>query len=780
MQAPEAETPAAQPQANNDWYWGGQSAVPEEPLPPIGATAPAVSEEEIPDWLKSMQADAPAAEPPLAFTPAPEPAAPPAADVPDWLKAMQAPAEAPEPAPSFAPPSAPASETPSWMATPEAPAEDMPDWLKSMPATGAFTTSGPSEASAPAENLPDWLKSADEPAATPLPPSITGRLGASEPARPQPAFSLPDETPDWMRDIGGPLPGSSGSGGTAALSMDAPLPAIMPGAEETVDFLSSAAPAPEEEAPDWLSSLGISSASAGDVPAPPAPTPTPSADTPDWLKEFTGGTSALRPAAGEPSEAPGALPGEEPDWLQSLRSETGTTDEALASALPFGSAISPFSADDEGDVPLEAAPVALTTPDWLAGLRPVEPIEPSPFEEAPAGAPGDLAQGELPNWLSAMRPVEAQHAALSPEVDDYEESVGVLAGMKGVLRAEPSVVLPGKSAANVQTLVFTDTHSSQAKLLATLVRPDALAGAAARPGLKLPTVPWDRWLIVVVLVIGMSLPFFVDNLFLLPTGSRLATQAAFLTMEQTVTNAKPVLIAFDYEPAQNGELRPGARVLIEHLMRRGVPIVALSTNLVGGNLAQDLLADPEADAPLAARHSYSDTLHYLNLGYLPGGATGILQFAAAPRSAFRADFAGRDNPGTQPILQNIQGLKDFGALVIISAAPEDARAWIEQTQSIAPDVPIVLVISAGADPLLRPYFEPLTGSVTRVKGVVSGLIGAAHYEQQALRVGATRNFGPALQNWSVLGSGLLTAAFVLLVGNLIHGAAGVMLRRRKG
>jgi hypothetical protein len=758
--AAEAERPGAKPEVNNDWYWGGQSAVPQEPLPPVGEPAP---EADIPDWLKSMQVEA--------APPAPE------EDIPDWLKSM--PTTTPLPTP-------PAEPT----AQPPIPSdEDIPGWLKAMQAPAEAPPSIPSEEAGPAastfmesgtpsEELPDWLKSAAEPGATPLPPSVTGPLGEvppREPAKSTASFNVPDETPDWLRDLGAPPLGSGGTGGTAALSMDAPMPAIVPGPEDTPDFLSPAAPAAEDEAPDWLKSLGISSASAAEMSTEPAASPqAPPADSPDWLKEFTGGTATLPPVPSGPSpgfaDLPGAAPAEEPDWLQSLRSEAGA--DELAAASPFGASVSPF-ASDLGEVPAapEEAASALSTPDWLAGLRPAEPVEPAAFEETPTEVRADLAQGELPSWLAAMRPVEVQRP-LTQEVDNFEESVGVLSGMKGVLRAEPSVVLPGKSAANVHTLVVTDAHSSQAQLLANLLRQDTEA-APKRRRLPIPAVPWERWLLAVVLVLGMLMPVLVGDLFLLPSQPLADQQAALLTLEQA-PNDKPVLVAFDYEPAQNGELRPGAEVVIKHLMRRGVPIVTLSTNLVGSNLAQDIIADPESTEPtLAARYGYSDTVHYFNLGYLPGGAMGIQQFAAAPRAAFRADFAGRENPGSAPIFQRVQTLADFGALVIISATPDDARAWIEQTQSAAPDVPIVFVISAGADPLVRPYFEPMNGGATRVAGVVSGLIGAAHYEQQALLL------GPALRSWQALGSGLLTAALILVVGNLVHGVTGVFLRRRK-
>ena len=157
---------------------------------------------------------------------------------------------------------------------------------------------------------------------------------------------------------------------------------------------------------------------------------------------------------------------------------------------------------------------------------------------------------------------------------------------------------------------------------------------------------------------------------------------------------------------------------------------------------------------------------------------GLLQFAASPRAMLADDFTGAfgqaDNPlWAAPAVRNVQQLSDFGLIVLVSGSPEDTRAWIEQAQSFAPDVPTIALVSASAEPLVRPYFE---ASGSPLDGLVVGLGGAAQYERQA---GVA---GEAGSRWPAMGGGLLAAAVLIALGGLISvllGGLGAVRRRTK-
>ena len=828
--APAEQQPAAPALETPSWLAGASAFEAASPAPSVPS---APSESEVPEWLRGAPAEAaPAAEPVAAldtpppdwlsgssaFGSAPVPAAPtqeetpawitgadsgaaftsPAAETPAWtpggsaeeVPAFNLPAAAAEPAaPAFTPPS-PVEETPDWMAslrgaaapeTPLAPADTgTPDWMSGpgapaapgTPAASPFAAAPPATPfAAPADSgTPDWMAGLGAPTAAPAdssPPDWMAGLGA--PAAPPAAspFAAPADTgtPDWMAGLAAPAASSA--------------PAASP----------FAAPSADSNAPDWLSSLASAPAAPAEAPAPFPPSA--SEETPDWMKDLG---------------SPGAPEGE-PDWLSGI----GSTPSA-AVAAPTAPAVSPFAAPPPnlpdwmqapGEIP--AAPAEATgTPDWLtpaagaaaaglfgaeipaapspapasapapampgwlAAMRPKDsgaaPAGPTPRPAAPAipAAAGAVAPTALPSWLQAMRPVDVTPAAGAPEKDAYEETVGILAGMRGVLRAEPVVTLPTKTVPRVHELEVTKETAAAAEIITTLFKEDAEAAPASQRRFRL-AIPFDRLLVVVVLafVVG-AVPVVAPGLFPLPTTIAPETLAAFNLIE-TAPVDKPVLVAFDYDAGQMGELSPAAETLLAHLMRRGAPLVAVSTRPAGA---------PIADAELrrlAAAAGYEYGANYLNLGYIPGGAVGLLQFAAAPQSLFTYDFSGALAVWQLPLAQHITRLGDFGLIILVEASPDSARAWIEQTGRFADGVPVLAAVSAGAAPLVRPYSET---NPPQIHALVSGIIGAAQYEQQAGLPGA------ASARWNAMNGGLLIPAGLIAAGSRAGGVLRLAARLR--
>ena len=88
-------------------------------------------------------------------------------------------------------------------------------------------------------------------------------------------------------------------------------------------------------------------------------------------------------------------------------------------------------------------------------------------------------------------------------------------------------------------------------------------------------------------------------------------------------------------------------------------------------------------------------------------------------------------------------------------------------------MPTIALVSASAEPMVRPYFE---ASGSPLDGLIVGLGGAAQYERQA---GVA---GEASSRWPAMGGGLLTAAVVIALGGLIStvlGGLGAVRRRTK-
>jgi hypothetical protein len=811
---PEAAAPLVEPAAEADLpdWLKALRASPEAPAAEAEAAfAPAPGEPEVPAWLKGLAGEAPpvptqaavaaietpapvAPEAPAAEAPAAEAALPEAAETaaPEAAEASLpvAPTEVPampaaEPAPEITP-EAPAAEA-SWPwlqpqaeaepePEPEAPAAqpgdyELPDWLRPSPEAMAETEAElaaeppvdaaalhAAELAAAEEALPDWLRNltpaAEEVLAeAPLPASPQTdvpewlRPAETPPSPPEPPDEVetiaPADVPDWLQTLQG----------------QAASPTL-PTSEQAADL-----PPLDEETLAWLA------AAKSEQPAPPAADTTAVA-MPDWLEPFKSASEAPPPVAamdavpadeGVPAAEPTAVE-DMPDWLRALRG-----------------------------MPTQEQQPAEAMPDWLRALRgippapvtdvaaPVEAADEEEGEEAAAPraaeageaepAPDEEAEGALPSWLAAMRPADVAHPA-DAEVDAYEENVGVLAGMRGVLRAEPTVAQPHKSTTPLPKLVVGDNQAKHAKMLAGLLAAEEAARPqAARPGRLAYYL--ERWLVFLALALAILVPqFLLPGTFADPVAMSADTRHAFEVVSRAPVN-QPALIAFDYDPSLQGELGSGAVAIITHLMSRGVPVVAVSTRPQGAASAQIVLDEVAAALAVRAGVGYTYGSQYFNLGFIPGGPVGLLQFAAAPQSVFAADFTGVGPASavwTTPILRGVERLDDFGLIVLVTTNPDDTRTWIEQSQNYAAGIPKLAVVSASAEPMVRPYIE---GDAPQLDGLVAGLVGAAQYEQRAGLPGV------ALRHWSALGGGLWAAVLLIAGGNAVYATASVIRRRRR-
>ncbi|MFQ5942990.1 MAG: hypothetical protein ACE5JF_05505 [Anaerolineales bacterium] len=442
-----------------------------------------------------------------------------------------------------------------------------------------------------------------------------------------------------------------------------------------------------------------------------------------------------------PGDEPEPEPVEEsPDWLEAMESEGAETEGDLphVPALIGG-------ADDVEDVELGD----LGLPDWLGEI---EPLEDEPAGEPSEGGP-DLAPATLPNWLEAMRPVDTFRSVveIESEEDQAVESVGPLAGLSGVLFAEPVVAMPRTSSVGSLQLDVSERQYAQAELLHRLVDEEEQE-AALKPKRRTRLAVF-RWAIAAVVLIAVSIPIITEApAFALP-GLEPRELGALFNLVQDLPSEQPVLVVFDYEPGYAGELEAVSGAFLDQMMAEGLSLASMSTRPAGPALAI------RAVDPYVESHGYQNGEQIVHLGYLSGGPTAVQLFAVNPRAAVLKGFALPEDSDLSawdtPVLDQVQLLSDFGMVAVITADSESARVWTEQARPNMGDTPLVVVLSAGAEPLIRPYFE---NDDPKVGGILSGLPAAAAYELRNGRLGL------AQERWDAFGAAMLAAEIVLLAG----------------
>jgi len=697
----------------------------------------------LPSWLRDLRdqdSQTPPAQPekpfadegwpfPTGAESAPQPAD---AKLPDWLSGLEAGAKEEE-------------EVPDWLASirdkspiqPGTPAEEEPiapsegtDWLgrlrqeekeKPAPTAGGappFPPESTPTASALLEDLPDWSSDRkSEPA-----PDKPGPIQAApDEAKP------PEELPTWLAGLQGEP------------EKDTAVPPTGPKS------------APSEELPDWLMKLQAESKTL----TPEFPRiDVPFEESPDWLAKFE---TKAPPAPEEPAAPAFASPMESksveepgkimPDWLAEF--EEGAAPAEVPSPAGLEEAALP-AGESEANLLME-------TPDWLSMLKP-EGGE----KKAPAGAAEkpEIAPVELPSWVQALRPVEAVMAeSKAPQEEEKEEAAigGPLAGLSGVLPLSPGLGALRKPQAYSTNLQMTEGQQRHAASLERLVaaesEPRPLSGQT-----RLRSTNLLRWIIALVLILAVGLP--------LATGIQTVPGAVYpseLSTTRGLINglrANPsVLMIFDYEPALSGELEAAASPVIEHLLLKSPRLAILSTSPTGPILADSFMK------------RITTPPEYVNLGYLAGGPAGVLGFAEDPPAA--ATYTLEGVPAWQtPTLQGIQALSDFAAVLVLTDNPDTGRTWIEQAGLYLNTAPMIMVISAQAEPMIRPYYDS-----GQIKGLVTGLAGGKAYEQANEQVfqgaGLTRRY------WDAFSAGLFLAEVMILVGGLSGAIVAWRVRRSK-
>lgn len=484
-----------------------------------------------------------------------------------------------------------------------------------------------------------------------------------------------------------------------------------------------AMPGPDEGAPEWLSELNKE-----EIPPPDVPEEVP--------------TSQFKPPS-PPAEEPAPEPEEELPHVP---------------ALVFGQPAQPPPAQG-GDFDLGSIEGEL--PDWLG-----EQKGGGEAESGPAGV--DLAPATLPAWLEAMRPISTFRSVVDVAEEEEEklESAGPLAGLRGVLMAEPVMAMPRAPTIGSAKLEVTERQYAQAELLHQMVEEEELE-APAPTGRRI-RVPLLRWLVSAVMLMAVILPITTGvPSFPLPTQASRGLDP-LIALVNGLPVDRPSLIVFDFDPGYSGELDAVAGAFIDQVMARGIPVVSLSTRPSGPALAVGLLDQ------VAARRGVSPETGYMHLGYLSGGPTAVQIFAAAPRDAVRKGFdlpkndQGEDACGGWdcPILSGVEHLSDFGMVAVITSGTENARIWAEQAHPYLGQVPLVMVLSAGAEPLIRPYYEALQ---PQVNGILSGLPDAVAYEQANVMPGEARS------RWNPFGAALGVTEAMLAAG-VVYGLMRWFLR----
>jgi len=442
---------------------------------------------------------------------------------------------------------------------------------------------------------------------------------------------------------------------------------------------------------------------------------------------------------------------EMPDWLL----EETPPGEAVqfSSEETKDASVQPFQLDGEEDIFEDALPA------WLTAASASEVVD----EDQPGKMSDELSSSELPGWVEAMRPVAAtpdQDIIIQTIDEEYIENSGPLAGIANILPAETGISEFQKTTKHSFKLKVTPSQQKYVSILDDLISKEEVPKLIPEPNLiSTQRVLWWVIALVLLLFVGAAIQYGGGQF---PYPLHLEENLVLNKLVQSLPENAPVLIAFEYEPALSGEMNAVAAGIVDHLMFNNALLTFISTSPTGPILAENFLNTVQA------RNQYIHGKQYVNLGYLPGDAAGLLSFAIAPQTIMPLAIDGTNAWATQP-LQDVKLLSDFSLVLIVTDDPDTARVWIEQVQPHLEGTPLGVVASAQAAPLIRPYYE---STPKQIAGLIAGIPEGAAYEQ----LNARGNLSQAY--WNAFNIGVSATLVVLLIGGIVNLIAGSFHKKK--
>jgi hypothetical protein len=371
-----------------------------------------------------------------------------------------------------------------------------------------------------------------------------------------------------------------------------------------------------------------------------------------------------------------------------------------------------------------------------------------------------------------MRPVEAVTSTTDDELEEEEvpsgekERVGPLSGLSDVLPAEPHIIHFGTPPKTIPGFELSEVQKRHAELLQSLTSHEATSTPTKRRTVANPQQIL-RWVIAILLLTFTFATLWLGNSFQLALPLAETMPGETLSVISLVNELAPedkVLVAVEYQPGLSGEVEAASAALVQHLLLRDAQIVMVSSQPTGPGLGEAFLKENFSGDEYISSHEY------VNFGYVAGGAAGLLSFANDIRQT-KSEMAWDQTP-----LSEIQTIRDFALIVVLTDDPDTARSWVEQVQPLLYDpvnlteVPLVMVVSAQAEPLVYPYYYT---NPQQIDGMISGIGGGAYYETV---IGSS----VASQYWTAYNVGMMLAVIIVAVGSIYNLARNSLSGSSKG
>ena len=273
----------------------------------------------------------------------------------------------------------------------------------------------------------------------------------------------------------------------------------------------------------------------------------------------------------------------------------------------------------------------------------------------------------------------------------------------------------------------------------------------------------DRRFIFILITLSVLLPKLYPDFFTLPIKASAHSKRVFDELDSLDDGSK-VLLSFEYGPSTKPEIHPSSIAILNHLFSKNIKVYAFALWPDGNFMATD------AFSKVADKYSKVYGIDYVNLGYKPGGEAVVKGLASDIRTMYTVDLLGNDLDDLV-IMRNVNNLLDFDFIFSLSAGYPGSKEWVQ----FATD-PLGIPMSTGCTSIqvtdIIPYVEN-----DQIKGILSGMPGAAEYEQLVVNALNKRGIN-VMPGKASVNMAAQSMAHVIIVLLIIFGNITFYLKRR--
>lgn len=268
----------------------------------------------------------------------------------------------------------------------------------------------------------------------------------------------------------------------------------------------------------------------------------------------------------------------------------------------------------------------------------------------------------------------------------------------------------------------------------------------------------DRRWVFLAMLLAVAGPILAQKTF--PERPTPFVRSVFDKIE-SLPEGSTIMIAFDYDPATNGELGPMATAFLRHCCLKRHKMLFL-TLFETGKPVLDQAIRKVIETEFAALELKPGE-NYVNLGYKQGREVVIALIALNLRTSFPRDHEGRDLDDL-PLTRNITNLQDLDLILDLSTGYPGWKEWVQYAASPY-EIPFAAGTTAVGAPQAYPYIpDQMLGLLAAVKGAAEYEAALAEkypqYRDPKLNEGIRRM---APQFW-----GHLLVIALIVLGNGIH------------